>query len=142
MHAHLRLLTARSLWHLVAQPLKQRRRLALAFAVAVIASSVQGIQGQQVCPCSIWTLSTTPGPVANDANAVELGVKFTADSASSITGLRFYKYAKNTGTHVGHLWNKTGTLLGTVTFTGETALGWQQGNFSFSGWISANTTHV
>ena len=143
MHPHVRLLTAHSLWHLIAQPLKPRRRLALALAVAVIAlSSVQRIQGQQVCPCSIWTLSTTPGPVANDANAVELGVKFKADSASSITGLRFYKYAQNTGTHVGHLWSATGTLLGTVTFTGETASGWQQANFASPVAIAANTTYV
>ena len=120
-----------------------RVSLPLALAVAVIAlSSVQRIQGQQVCPCSIWTLSTTPGPVANDASAVELGVKFKADSASSITGLRFYKYAQNTGTHVGHLWSATGTLLGTVTFTGETASGWQQANFASPVAIALNTTYV
>src|ERR1700674_4879530 len=121
MHAHLRLLTAHFLWHLIAQPLKQRRLPAVAFAVAVIALSGQGIQGQQVCPCSIWTLSTAPGPEAIDSGAVEVGLKFTADSASSITGLRFYKYPENTGTHVGNLWTAAGLLLGTVTFTGETA---------------------
>ncbi len=143
MHAHVNLLTtAHSVWHLIAQPLNQRR-LALALAVAVMAvSPVQRIQAQRVCPCSIWTLSTTPGPVDKDTHAVELGVKFTADSASSVTGLRFYKYAQNTGTHVGHLWTATGTLLGTVTFTGETASGWQQANFASPVAIAAKTTYV
>src|SRR4029079_9877074 len=39
------------------------------------------------CPCSIWSTSTTPGPNGNDASAVELGVKFRADSNGYITGL-------------------------------------------------------
>ena len=37
-------------------------------------------------------------------SAVELGVKFRSDVAGYITGIRFYKGAGNTGTHVGHLW--------------------------------------
>src|SRR3712207_7400644 len=38
----------------------------------------------------------------------------------------FYKGSKNTGTHTGHLWTNTGTMLSEVVFTGETASGWQQ----------------
>ena len=37
------------------------------------------------------------------------GVKFRSDEAGFITGLRFYKGALNTGTHVGHLWTADGT---------------------------------
>ena len=36
----------------------------------------------------------------------------------------------------------TGTLLATVTFTGETASGWQQANFATPVAITANTTYV
>ena len=50
--------------------------------------------------------------------------------AGSITGIRFYKGAGNGGTHVGHLWTLSGTLLATATFTGETASGWQQVSFA------------
>ena len=60
-----------------------------------------------------------PTPADPDTAAVELGVKFRADVAGSITGVRFYKGTGNTGTHVGHLWTSTGTLLATATFTGE-----------------------
>ena len=59
-----------------------------------------------------------------------------------ITGIRFYKGAGNTGTHVGHLWTSTGTLLARATFTNETASGWQQVNFANPVAISANTTYV
>ncbi len=76
---------------------------------------------------TIWSSTATPAnPSANDTGSVELGVKFRSDVAGYITGIRFYKGAGNTGTHVGHLWTSTGTLLATATFTGETATGWQQ----------------
>ncbi len=94
------------------------------------------------CPCSIWALAATPGAQAADPNAVELGVKFTADNDGVITGLRFYKYDQNTGTHVGHLWTIAGTLLGTATFANETASGWQQAMFVSPIAITANTTYI
>ena len=78
----------------------------------------------------------------NDANAVELGVKFDSSVAGYITGVRFYKGSGNTGTHVGHLWTSTGTLLATATFTGETASGWQQVTFSTPVAITAGTIYV
>src|SRR5207253_2485981 len=78
----------------------------------------------------------------NDPNAVELGVKFQAASAGTITGIRFYKGAQNTGPHTGELWTTSGTLLATATFTNETASGWQQVNFSSPVAITAGTTYV
>ena len=78
----------------------------------------------------------------SDPNAVELGVKFRANVNGSITGIRFYKGAANTGTHSGSLWTSTGTRLATATFTNETASGWQQVTFSAPVAITANTTYV
>ena len=65
------------------------------------------------CPCSIWNPATAVPAVADagDPGAVELGVKFQADAAGLITGVRFYKSAANTGVHIGNLWTSTGTLL-------------------------------
>jgi len=96
------------------------------------------------CPCTIWPSTAAPAGTAdtNQTQPVELGVKFTANSNGYITGVRFYKGVNNTGTHLGHLWSNTGTLLATATFTGETALGWQQVNFSSPIAINANTVYV
>jgi hypothetical protein len=95
------------------------------------------------CPCTIWPSTATPAIASeSDANAVELGVKFRSDVSGSMTGIRFYKGAGNTGTHTGHLWTATGTLLATATFTGETASGWQQANFPTPVSITANTVYV
>jgi hypothetical protein len=59
-----------------------------------------------------------------------------------ITGIRFYKSAANTGTHVGNLWSASGTLLATATFSGESVSGWQQVNFSNPQAVQANTDYV
>jgi len=95
------------------------------------------------CPCTIWTAATTtPSGPDGDTNAVELGVRFNSNTNGFITGLRFYKFPTNTGTHVGNLWSNTGTLLATATFTNETASGWQQVNFATPVAINASFTYV
>jgi Domain of unknown function (DUF4082)/Cohesin domain len=94
-------------------------------------------------PVSFWPATAKPGTAsASDTSAVELGLKFSSSVAGSVTGVRFYKGTKNTGTHVGHLWSASGTLLASVTFTNETGSGWQQANFSTPVNISANTVYV
>ncbi|TCA34173.1 DUF4082 domain-containing protein [Rhizobium leguminosarum bv. viciae] len=75
--------------------------------------------------------SATPAVVnTNDTSAVELGVKFQTSVAGTITGIRFYKGDLDTGTHTGSLWSNTGTKLATLTFTNETASGWQTAYFT------------
>ena len=92
---------------------------------------------------TIWSAATVPGTVdSGPDSAVELGVKFRSDSAGSVNGIRFYKAATNTGTHVGNLWSSTGTLLATATFANETASGWQQVSFATPVTIAANTVYV
>jgi hypothetical protein len=93
---------------------------------------------QTIWPGTIVPATTDSGP----SSAVELGVSFESGTGGTITGIRFYKSAANTGPHKGHLWSRNGTLLATVTFTGETASGWQQANFSKPVTIAANTIYV
>lgn len=59
-----------------------------------------------------------------------------------ITGVRFYKYAVNTGTHVANLWSTSGTRLATATFANETASGWQQVIFATPVAVTANTNYI
>ncbi len=65
-----------------------------------------------------------------DGNPVQLGVRFTTSQAGSVTGIRFYKGAGDTGTHTASLWSATGTLLATANYTAETASGWQDVYFT------------
>ncbi|WP_239310935.1 DUF4082 domain-containing protein [Frankia sp. Cj3] len=95
------------------------------------------------CPCSIFDTTSVPATLdSGDTQGVELGVRFSADTSGWVTGLRFYKSAANTGTHVGTLWTNNGTALATATFTGETASGWQQVSLSAPVAITAGATYV
>ena len=96
-----------------------------------------------LCPCSIWQDGTPAGAIdSNDPNPQTSGVKFTASSSGFIAGVRFYKESDDTGTHIGSLWSSTGTLLASGTFTGETASGWQELDFSAPVAVAAGTTYV
>ena len=106
-------------------------------------SAGTAVSGASRCPCSIWSPTTTPGTLEDpDGNAVEIGLKFRSDLAGYVTGVRFYKGPANTGTHLGHLWTDTGSLLATVKFAGETSSGWQQAHFPAPVPIQANRTYI
>ncbi len=109
--------------------------LVLACCLAVVSSASAQL--------TLMQATQTPVTVdSGDGQAVELGVKFRSDTNGTVTGLRFYKASANTGIHVGHLWSSTGTLLGSATFSGESASGWQQVNFATPISVAANTTYV
>jgi Domain of unknown function (DUF4082)/Bacterial Ig-like domain/Bacterial Ig domain len=95
------------------------------------------------CPCSAWGSGAGPfNPSVNDPGPVELGVKFRTDVNGFVSGVRFYKGAGNTGTHVGNLWSTGGQLLASAVFTSETASGWQQVTFATPVQVVANTVYV
>jgi hypothetical protein len=91
---------------------------------------------------SLFSQSDTPATASSDGSPIELGVKFVASANGTITGLRYYKSAQETGTHTGSLWTSTGTLLANATFTNETASGWQTVTFANPISITAGTTYV
>ncbi|MCA1439188.1 DUF4082 domain-containing protein [Ensifer sp. IC4062] len=96
-------------------------------------------------PVGVSLFQPTDGPSRssfNDNRALELGMKFVASTSGTITGIRFYKAANDTGSHTGSIWTSTGTLLGTVTFTNESLSGWQTAKFSSPIQIAAGTTYV
>ncbi|MEO8129507.1 MAG: DUF4082 domain-containing protein, partial [Bryobacteraceae bacterium] len=112
--------------------------------ITILALSWASIgQSQTASPKSFWISSAIPGtPEASDQGSVTLGLRFYSDVPGSITAVRFYKGTNNTGIHTGNLWSSTGTKLAEVTFSGETASGWQQANFSTPVNITANTPYV
>jgi hypothetical protein len=92
---------------------------------------------------SLWAPNVTPGtPAVADPSALELGVKFRADTTGYVRGIRFYKGTGNTGTHTGSLWTAAGTRLATATFSGESGSGWQQVLFAQPVQVTAGTVYV
>ncbi len=95
------------------------------------------------CPCSLWGTSTTvPAADADsgDPTPVEVGVKFKSDSFGTVTGVRFYKAAANTGTHIGSLWSADGHAPGAGDLhAARRAPGWQTVTFATPGRRSRRT---
>lgn len=95
------------------------------------------------CPCTLFASQDVPSTVdGGDTSSVEVGVSFSSSVTGQVTGVRFYKSALNTGTHVGNLWSSSGELLATGTFSGESASGWQNLTFSSPVAIVAGTSYV
>ncbi|MGW5051370.1 DUF4082 domain-containing protein [Actinokineospora sp. NPDC004072] len=98
--------------------------------------------GPQQCPCSIFG-NATPATIDSGDNAsIEVGTKFTTSVNATVTGMRFYKAAANTGTHTGSLWSPGGQRLATGTFHNETASGWQTLTFDRPVQIRSGTPYV
>ncbi|MBD2772975.1 N,N-dimethylformamidase beta subunit family domain-containing protein [Iningainema tapete] len=91
---------------------------------------------------TIFTNQTPSNANATDNAAYELGVKFQSAKVGRITAIRYWKAASETGSHSGKIWSSTGSLLASVTFTNETASGWQQQALTTPLNIQANTTYV
>lgn len=65
-----------------------------------------------------------------DVSDIKIGILFSVDEDCELVSYHFYKGdASNGGTHVGELWSidtsGAGTMEEQVTFSGETASGWQ-----------------
>jgi hypothetical protein len=52
-------------------------------------------------------------------------MRFKSSKSGKITAIRFYKSPSESGTHVGKIYSASGALLAKVTFSNETASGWQ-----------------
>ena len=94
------------------------------------------------CPCTVFGPQVPRTPAASDAGAVELGLRFTPSVDGYVSGIRFYKGAGNDGTHVGSLWSASGQRLARVTFSGESATGWQTAGFTTPVQVSAGSRYV
>ncbi|KUM41157.1 DUF4082 domain-containing protein [Arthrobacter sp. EPSL27] len=119
--------------------------LPAATALTASAGSLLSDQGAELAPVSWQFTTSNPGgpgqtlfgpllpavqAATGDTSSIELGTAFSVSAAGSATGVRFYKGAGNTGTHVGSLWTAAGERLAQVTFTDETATGWQTATFA------------
>ncbi|MFB6452994.1 DUF4082 domain-containing protein [Bradyrhizobium tunisiense] len=96
-------------------------------------------------PSTVSLFSSTDTPAirsGSDTSQINLGVQFASSVAGTITGIKYYKSANDSGTHTGSLWSSTGELLATATFTNESSSGWQTVTFSNPVSITAGTTYV
>jgi len=115
-------------------------------AVAANVINVNIVSASGSCPCTLFSgtqpIQPTGAIMKNDGPALEIGAKFSTNTNGFITALRFYKAAGNTGTHIGRLYNLSGTLLAQATFINETASGWQQVTLSSPVAVTAGSVYI
>jgi glucose/arabinose dehydrogenase len=95
-------------------------------------------------PQTVFTTQTPANPNFTDGPGVdwEYGMAFSSANPGVVQAIRYYKAPNETGTHVGRIWSSTGQLLASVTFTSETASGWQQQALGTPIAIEASTPYI
>ena len=91
---------------------------------------------------SLFTSRTPVTPNVTDGVSHELGTKFQSSVGGTIQAIRYYTAPGETGTHIGRIWDNSGHLLASVTFTNETASGWQTAYLSTPLTIRDHTTYI
>ncbi|HEV7492805.1 Ig-like domain-containing protein [Baekduia sp.] len=129
---------------------------------ATLSTAITGTNGQTLLSPVTWSFTTSACPCMTMASLTpavtnldvrdgrggtgpwtyEMGTKIQVVSAASLNAIRFYKDPGETGTHVGTLWDANGGVVAQVTFTGESASGWQQQALSSPVALSPNATYV
>jgi len=103
------------------------------------------------CPCMTMagvTPNSTSKPVQDGRSgpgpfSYEMGTEIRVSQPAALTAIRFYKSPSGeTGTHVGRVWTIDGTQVAQVTFTGETASGWQQQALASPITLTPGTSYV
>jgi len=75
---------------------------------------------------------------------VTVGTKFLSSVDGYVNSMRFYKQSGMGGTHIGAIFSVTPSeaLIAQVTYTNETASGWQTANFTSPVPITGGSTYI
>ncbi|NUL48816.1 DUF4082 domain-containing protein [Cellulosimicrobium funkei] len=93
-------------------------------------------------PYSAFGQQVPETPDTGDPQGVELGLRFSPTVDGTVTGVRFYQSAANTGSHAGSLWSLDGRRLATVTFPASNGAGWKTATFQEPVEVLAGTEYV
>jgi sugar lactone lactonase YvrE len=95
-------------------------------------------------PASLFPTTAPPASAliaSTDTAGVELGVKFTVDTAGTVDQVRFYRGAGTSGAFTASLWAADGTLLATGTAARDLGNGWVGVSFNPVA-VTAGQTYV
>src|SRR3954467_2795118 len=117
------------------------KRILLSSFSALIVAAGSCAHGQTV---TLFGNSTPLTAVDPDTNAVTLGLKFYSTQAGSISGIRFYRAARNRNGYRVELFSVSGSLVAQATSTTDTCTipCWEQINFAAPVPIAANTSYI
>jgi hypothetical protein len=98
-----------------------------------------------VATYTFWLNSESAASSATGSPGINLALEFYVLAACNAIGVRYYRDANMTASRVGALYNSpagTGSLIESVNFIGDTAIGWQAVNFASPIPLTANTHYL
>lgn len=129
--------------HISGKQKKSKKKLLFVALFALFGAAGIFFASAATTTTSLFSNADVPKTLSTrETRSIEVGVKFKSSKVGRVTGVKFYKGAQNTGTHTGTLWDSKGTRLATVTFTNETASGWQTANFPQPVNIASDVTYI
>ena len=124
-------------WKSVLTPIAAVAALGAIVALVTAFGSPRPESTSAVGAASATTIATNPL-----AKPAELGVRFSASVDITIAAIRFYEGPRNTGSHLGRIWDESGQVLGTVKFPTEHHVGWSSAPLDVPLHVAAGTQLV
>ena len=93
-------------------------------------------------PTDVPTTDTDFSDGTGSAGDYELGMEFETATDGQIDAIRYWKAPSESGTHQGRIWDESGNLLASVTFSNESTSGWQEQALTTPLNIEADSTYV
>jgi hypothetical protein len=115
--------------------------LALSLSLLICLASRPSLAQSSI---NIFGDSVPQTPVDPDTQAVTLGIKFWSSQAGTISGIRFYRGAENSGGYTVMLFTARGSLLASSRTSKDTCAVpcWEQVDFASPLSLAANTTYI
>jgi hypothetical protein len=79
---------------------------------------------------------------ASGSGSFELAIRVKFSRTGHITAIRYFKPHTEIGSHTGRIWNPTGTLLTSVSFSNETNSNWQTQNLETPFLVQPETDYL
>lgn len=125
---------------------RPRNIVVLILAMALIISGAIAFgsaRASAASPTTIWGNSKPSGvQLDKDQSGAELGTTFTPAVDGQVSAIKFFKLAGQTGVHTGSIWAPDGRRIAAVSFTKESASGWQTAALAKRVTLKGGTSYV
>jgi hypothetical protein len=128
----------RRVWILLAAVTAALAAVGVAVIVVTVGDGAAGSRGTT----SLWTSDDQPAEVAQDDQAVELGLAVRPVVDGEIRALRFFEADPGTSGQTGRLWSAEGEVLAEVRFPDAAGTGWREAPLDDPVAVTAGDTYV
>ena len=118
--------------------------LAAVLSLSIFSGAVGGVpRSFAVAAVGLFSRQAVPEiPYLNNANSMEVGLRFSSDRDGRVVALQFYRSEKQDGSYIGTLWSADGDVLGHAVFAKSDQVGWQTANLDEPVRIEANESYT